>query len=298
MNCAIFTGGEFPQKELAAQYVQNTDYVIAADSGLVAADSYGMKCDFVIGDMDSVPERLLEKYVAVKHEVYARDKDFTDTELALKKAAAVGADTITLVGGGGGSIDHFFALRDIFSCLRAPDVWLCAENAVFCIDAAKKCALSVRGLRLNDAVSVFPVWVRGEDAHHTDGETETRGTDFVGGAQMDSDCVPRTEERYRAVDSVNGARDCTMDADCMLRTDSVNGTRATGECIRGDFVYPRGSCVSQNLYWPLDTLVWNVGFASLRNRAKNEKDAVCIRSRCGRYLVTVPLRSDVVARFE
>ena len=59
----IITGGtvdyEWAKDWLSAK---TYDYCIAADSGLVHADKLGIRVDYILGDYDSVNERLLDTY--------------------------------------------------------------------------------------------------------------------------------------------------------------------------------------------------------------------------------------------
>ncbi|AEE16796.1 thiamine diphosphokinase [Treponema brennaborense] len=180
MNVCVFTGGEYPAPELARVFFERRpDFVIAADSGLDAAEAYGAAYGFVpdliIGDMDSLrePDIRLARYGNSRVKRFARDKDYTDTELALKEAYACidrtrragsggGAADVTLIGGDGGRIDHLFAIRNLFGSgteknCAAPRVWLCRTQAVFYLDAAGTNRLTACGVLPDDDVSVFSV---------------------------------------------------------------------------------------------------------------------------------------------
>ena len=66
-NLMIFTGGKFPQKELALKVLENlgftkdSSFVISADSGFSVATDYEFKTDLLIGDMDSIDKSLFSK---------------------------------------------------------------------------------------------------------------------------------------------------------------------------------------------------------------------------------------------
>lgn len=79
------------------------DTLICADGGLLLAEKWHLKPDWVLGDGDSYggdfPENL-------KKITYPSRKDETDFELALYKALELGAVKITLVGFLGGRLDH------------------------------------------------------------------------------------------------------------------------------------------------------------------------------------------------
>lgn len=95
--------------------------IIAADAGLLLANSLGLRVDHVVGDLDSVGADTVERAVqqgAIVHR-HEADKDATDSALALELAMALlGEDedvegdrpgSVTLLGRGGGRLDHLLA---------------------------------------------------------------------------------------------------------------------------------------------------------------------------------------------
>ena len=156
----IFTGGEGPRAELVRRLIEREAkgaLVVAADSGLAAAQSAGLPPDWVIGDMDSIdddsslaalpPERVIR---------YERDKDYTDTELAFLYAFENGCGEIWIIGGGGGRIDHLFAIRSLFERDVFPLRWITDAADIRCLEAAAKNELSLV-LEKGAVVSVFPL---------------------------------------------------------------------------------------------------------------------------------------------
>ncbi|MSO36643.1 MAG: thiamine diphosphokinase [Acidimicrobiia bacterium] len=85
--------------------------VIAADSGLEHVVALGLVAEVVVGDMDSVDPAVLDNAQrgGTRVERFAVAKDATDLELALATAVRLGAIHVTLVGIGGGRLDHFLA---------------------------------------------------------------------------------------------------------------------------------------------------------------------------------------------
>ena len=168
MHIVIFTGGESPLPEDARTYFENMpepDLVIAADSGLDSAELYrkhfagwrDFSPDRIIGDMDSLSDRsLLEKYADAGTEILSRDKDFTDTELALQLAKSICGerkrDLITLIGGNGGRADHFIGIYETFSSEAHADLWLCGNQVICCVEDGD--LLKVSGLKADDYISV------------------------------------------------------------------------------------------------------------------------------------------------
>ena len=85
--------------------------VIAADSGVDHALALGLRVDVAVGDFDSVSPGGLARVEAdgARIERHPADKDKTDLELALDEAVRAGAHDITVLGIGGGRLDHLLA---------------------------------------------------------------------------------------------------------------------------------------------------------------------------------------------
>ncbi len=160
MNVLIFTGGQKPTKKNFKKLIASIskiDYVIAADSGFDAALSYGINCDLLVGDMDSIVNN--EAALALSKEkvkAFPKDKDFTDTELALFEAKKMGATSIVLVGGDGGRLDHTLALLKVFEGMYYPNIWLCKEQVVYLLDENTH-STQMFNLTERDTVSVFAI---------------------------------------------------------------------------------------------------------------------------------------------
>jgi thiamine pyrophosphokinase len=86
--------------------------VIAADGGLRKAELLGLRPSLVIGDGDSLgPDALAELAASgIELRLHPRDKDESDTELALRVAVERGAQRIVVLGAlGGVRFDHGLA---------------------------------------------------------------------------------------------------------------------------------------------------------------------------------------------
>jgi thiamine pyrophosphokinase len=85
------------------------DLVIAADGGARHATMLGFRLDRWVGDGDSIDPGDLAALAAtgVRVDRVAREKDASDTELAVLAAIEAGADELTILGGlGGVRVDH------------------------------------------------------------------------------------------------------------------------------------------------------------------------------------------------
>lgn len=123
----IVTGGS-PLAAEALLDLAADALVIAADSGLDRARAAGITPDILVGDLDSVSDDGLQwaRERGVEIRVFPRDKDSTDTELALACAVERGATAVILLGGGSerddDRLDHSIGA---ITALGAPTLALC-----------------------------------------------------------------------------------------------------------------------------------------------------------------------------
>lgn len=110
MNTLIVTGGSIDYK-FACEYLKKYtwDYVVCADAGMKFCHTAGIQPDLILGDFDSVDDAsytYFKEKCPERMEQFPTHKDETDTELALLRAIAAGADAVTMIGATGTRIDH------------------------------------------------------------------------------------------------------------------------------------------------------------------------------------------------
>ena len=140
-RCLIITGGTI-DLDFAGSFLEHErfDKVIAVDAGLERAAALGLTPDMIVGDFDTVKPEVLEKFRQMEHivwDVHQPEKDETDTELALRKAQAIGSDEIAVLGATGGRIDHMLGnIHLLFPCLqKGIHAWLIdPQNRIYLID--------------------------------------------------------------------------------------------------------------------------------------------------------------------
>lgn len=106
MRAFVFTGGEI-FADLIEERVADGDIVISADSGYNNAKKMGAKTNILIGDFDSlgdIPDGIDEIMQL------PREKDLTDTQIAVETAIERGADEIVIVGSTSGRFDHALSM--------------------------------------------------------------------------------------------------------------------------------------------------------------------------------------------
>lgn len=112
MKIVILSGGKLPSLRLLEKELEDSDYLICVDSGANGLFKYNIKPDYIMGDFDSIKQDVLKYYNNKVHcniETFATEKDFTDTQAALKKAIKLDADEIVLLGCTGSRLDHVLA---------------------------------------------------------------------------------------------------------------------------------------------------------------------------------------------
>ncbi len=109
MRILIVTGGSL-DINWAKDFIKtiNAQYIIAADSGLKYIDKLGLVPDMILGDYDSVEDGLLDKYKSTDIKTYPREKDYTDTHIAIINALKSRASDIYILGATGTRMDHTF----------------------------------------------------------------------------------------------------------------------------------------------------------------------------------------------
>lgn len=163
-HIAVLTGGtistEFAGEYLAAHPAQ---IVIAVDKGMTAAKALGIWPDYVVGDYDSVPERILaemrEHFLRTGKPVirtYQPEKDATDTEIAVSLALSLEPDSISVLGATGTRFDHALANIQILYLALMREVSACL------VDEHNRISLTDRSLRIRkkdafgDYLSLLP----------------------------------------------------------------------------------------------------------------------------------------------
>jgi thiamine pyrophosphokinase len=192
-----FIGGEGPSPALCRRLAEDADLVVAADSGLAAAEDAGLRPDWIVGDMDSLddPGRL-KKYPPERVRLFRADKDYTDTELALVCLWEQGCGEIWIAGGGGGRIDHLFAIRALFERDRPPDRWITAAEDIRCLGPGKTLVLS---LPPSSMVSLFPLASGPWEAESSGLKWPLRGLAWDRGSFGVSNEAPEGEFSVRAI---------------------------------------------------------------------------------------------------
>jgi len=108
MKAVIVSGGTPPSYELLKDELACESLIICADSGGDCLYKYGFIPNYLLGDFDSIDSEAFKYFEkeGVAIEGFRRDKDYTDTQLSIRKAMELGCDEIVLLGCSGNRMDH------------------------------------------------------------------------------------------------------------------------------------------------------------------------------------------------
>lgn len=127
-ECCIVAAGPSPS------FIVPGAFVIAADGGLEKLRGEGIVPDLVMGDFDSLGESPTGDNVLT----FPREKDDTDTMLAIKEALRRGYERIYISGAVGGRLDHTVANIQslLFAVKLGAEAYLCGgEETVTVINS-------------------------------------------------------------------------------------------------------------------------------------------------------------------
>ena len=124
MKAFVYVGGKIDPAYIT-EHPSGDDLVIAADSGYKNALLLGEHVSIIVGDFDSFPEDQLPRDAEIIR--LKREKDLTDTQVAIEIAIERGAGNIVIIGGLSGRLDHTLsnlyiledlAIRNIYAVMN------------------------------------------------------------------------------------------------------------------------------------------------------------------------------------
>lgn len=106
MKALLLCSGPFKPSDLPGDF--SYDLVVAVDGGYVHARALGLKPDFLIGDMDSLPHQSLieAEEMGIPLRRFPTIKNKTDTHLAVDFVIDKGYTDIVILGALGRRMDH------------------------------------------------------------------------------------------------------------------------------------------------------------------------------------------------
>lgn len=163
----LITGGEGPSRDILNLLASKADIIAAADSGMDTAAEADILPEYAIGDMDSIiNKKVLHQIPSDNRHILSVDKDDSDTEAGLSLLRDKGCGSIILAGGGGGRLDHLFAVEAIFDRENPPRLWITDEYTVIYIEEKGGRSYTFAGLK-GETASFFPLGLENARAKTT-----------------------------------------------------------------------------------------------------------------------------------
>ena len=107
----LVVNGSIKDIDFYKDILDNAKIVVASDGAANILYRYSKDIDYIIGDLDSISEEVLNYYknkdVTVKR--YSVKKDKTDSEISIDEICKMGIEKIIMIGAKGDRIDHFMA---------------------------------------------------------------------------------------------------------------------------------------------------------------------------------------------
>lgn len=111
MKAVILSNGRIDDYQYIKNKISRADTLICADGGGFHAGEMRLIPNVLIGDFDSLDEKTIRIFESKGTKIfkYEREKDQTDTQLAVEYAVEKGADEVILLGCTGSRFDHSYA---------------------------------------------------------------------------------------------------------------------------------------------------------------------------------------------
>ena len=118
MRCVVVCGGSVKDYSSLRKYFEAADLIICVDGGACHLRNLNIVPDILIGDFDSISAEDYAAFANAGAETvrFPREKDATDTELALELAVERGCRSIVMLGALGTRLDH--SLANVFLLKR------------------------------------------------------------------------------------------------------------------------------------------------------------------------------------
>lgn len=154
----LFVGGGRPPSRQFFLSMAGGRKIICVDKGIELCQACGVVPSVLIGDFDSANQSAIgwARAKGVHVESYPADKDFTDTQLALSRAAELfGEHTAILTGAFGGRVDHLYSTIHTCATLNRAIVLADEREIIFYVKGGE--SVDVKFFSKPLAVSLLPM---------------------------------------------------------------------------------------------------------------------------------------------
>lgn len=157
-KACIITGGALSEEFLSDYVTKHPEVLrIVVDGALAVTSKKGIKPDYIVGDFDTVDQRLLEYYdsnIILRH---PPEKDQTDTELAVETALRAGCTELVFFGATGSRLDHSLANIFLLESLIKQDIEAAVLNENNKLYLKNKSFTLCRNKTCGDFLSLLPL---------------------------------------------------------------------------------------------------------------------------------------------
>jgi thiamine pyrophosphokinase len=158
LRAIIFTGGDITNYDYVKRKISKDDFIVCADSGTKHIYNLSIDPDVIVGDFDSLNNDILNSYKEKKIRIvkHKKEKDETDTELAVNFVTDLGYKEIILFGALGSRFDHSFANVSILKILLDKGIKasiMDSQNEIYIISDE----IELQG-NVGDTVSLLPLF--------------------------------------------------------------------------------------------------------------------------------------------
>lgn len=157
MHFVIFTGGALKRGRSVEKALKSFDKIIAVDSGASYCHKLQLIPDLVVGDFDSIDKKTLKtlEKKGVPMLRFPREKDETDTEIAINTAIKQGATKISVIAGiFGERTDHMLANVLLPILYKIPVYFVDGKTTLWLAKGPK--SEKITGVK-NDLLSLIPL---------------------------------------------------------------------------------------------------------------------------------------------
>jgi thiamine pyrophosphokinase len=147
----ILADGSFPKNELSLLFLRSANQVICCDGSVEAILAIDKKPNFIVGDLDSIPEELKKQFASIIH--HDPDQETNDLTKAVQFCKKNNWKEITILGATGKREDHTLGnLSLIADYAETVKVQLLTDYGVFTPQLAESASYESR---IGQQVSIF-----------------------------------------------------------------------------------------------------------------------------------------------
>ncbi len=160
MKICIFLNGNVKDYNEIKQKIESENYdkIICADGGANHTFKMNLIPNYIIGDLDSVKENIVDFYKEkdVEFKKFPEKKNETDSELCIILADMLGATKVDLYAALGGRIDHTLANVKLLEYMRRKNIEsrIITEDEILYLVHNER--INIKGNK-GDTISVIPI---------------------------------------------------------------------------------------------------------------------------------------------